>query len=149
MTRSVWRSRICARILSCPWNFSALVGILGAGLLCWLLRGGLLGSWQYWEHKCQDLKKKEIKLNSPSELTNVILLHLEAIGVTGSQQICPSTWTFTAPSASQGKPGKRGKCCPWLSLPNSTLEGLQAAVLANLVKDIFTTGLFLTAFFGH
>lgn len=36
----------------------------------------------------QDLKKGEVKLNSLSQLTDVILLHLEAIGVAWNKQIC-------------------------------------------------------------
>lgn len=97
------------------------------------------GEVWYKESRWQDGKKKEVKLNSPRQLNDVILLHLEAIGVTGSKQICLSTWTFTAQSASQVKPGKRGMCFPHLCLPNLTLEGLQAAVFPKLVKDIFTT----------
>lgn len=90
--------------------------------------GEVWGKENRWQH----LNKKEVKLNSPRQLTDVILLHLEAIGATGSKRICLSTWTFTAPSASQVKPGKRGMCCPHLHLPNLTLEGLQTAVFPKL-----------------
>ena len=70
----------------------------------------------------QDLKRGEIKLNSPSQLIDVIL-HLEAIDVAGNKQICLSAWPFTAPSPSQVKPGKRGTCYLGLGLPSLTLKG--------------------------
>lgn len=75
------------------------------------------GGGVWWEgNRRRDLNRREVKLNSPGQLTDVILLHLEAIGAAGNEQLCLSTWPLTAPSPSRVKSGKRGTCYLCLGL---------------------------------